>query len=68
LRLLAKQGGLIQAPTNEQRHWHLVEKRIQEIRKVLRNHFGISHDPIPYVEGSGYRAVFKIACRSSYET
>jgi hypothetical protein len=68
LRALAEERGLIQAPTKAHRDWSRVEKRIQEIRKVLRNHFGISHDPIPYVEGTGYRALFKIDCRPSYET
>jgi len=48
--------------------WAKVEKRIQEIRRVLRARFGISADPIPLIEGAGYRATFKIDCRPSYET
>lgn len=34
---------------------------------MLRAHFGISADPIPFVEGTGYRATFRIGCRPSYE-
>jgi hypothetical protein len=46
-----------------------VEKRIQEIRKVLRKHFRIpGGDPIPFVPGIGYRACFKIGCRRSFDS
>jgi hypothetical protein len=34
--------------------WPKVEKRIPEIRKVLREHFGISAVPILFVENGGY--------------
>lgn len=68
LRALAEGHGRIQAPTKAHRGWSQVEKRIQEIREVLRDHFGIPYDPIPYVKGTGYRALFKIDCRASYKT
>ena len=48
--------------------WPNVEKRIQEIRKVLRNHFSITADPIPFVKGTGYQACFKIGCSPSFHT
>jgi len=67
LRVLAEQSGLIQAPTKAHRDWSRVEKRIQEIREIFRNHFGISTDPIPFVEGTGYRSLFKIRCSISFK-
>jgi len=46
-----------------------VEKRIEEIRRVLRGHFGISADPLPPVKGmSGWVARFKIGLGPSYDT
>jgi hypothetical protein len=68
LRVLAERRGLIQEPTKAHQDWSQVEKRIQEIRKILRNHFGISADPIPFVEGAGYQVLFKIGCSPSYHT
>ena len=68
LRALAEQGGIIRDTAKTGRTWPKVEKRMQEIRRVFRKHFGISADPIPFVEGTGYEAHFKINCRSSYHT
>ncbi len=68
LRTLAEKRGMIQSAAEAGQNWPRVEKRIQEIRRVLRARFGISADPIPFVEGTGYRAIFKIGCRRSYET
>jgi hypothetical protein len=48
--------------------WPKVEKRIPEIRKVLREHFGISADHILFVENGGFRAQFKIRCAPSFHT
>src|SRR2546426_9867656 len=39
-----------------------------EIRKVLQKHFRLSADPIPFVEGTGYQARFKISCGPSFHT
>jgi hypothetical protein len=68
LRVLAEEDGTIQDAAKTGRTWPRVEKRIQEIRKVLRKHFRISADPIPFVEGTGYQARFKISCSRSYNT
>jgi hypothetical protein len=68
LRVLAAEGGTIRDGAKMSRTWPKVEKRMQEIRKVLRKHFGISADPIPFVEGSGYQARFKIGCGPSFDT
>jgi hypothetical protein len=68
LRALAEQGGTIRDAAKTGRTWPKVEKRMQEIRKVLRKHFRISADPIPFVEGTGYQARFKIGCRPSFHT
>jgi len=68
LRALAESGGSIRDGAKLGAAWPKVEKRIQEIRKVLRKHFGIAADPIPYVEGTGYQAGFKIGCSPSART
>jgi hypothetical protein len=39
---------------------------VQEIRRVLREHFAISSEPLPFVESHGYRAQFKIICSPSF--
>ena len=63
LRVLAAQRGIIGDAATVGK-WPEFEKRVQEIRKVLRKHFGISADPIPFVEveGTGYQVLFKISC------
>ena len=68
LRVLAAEGGVIRDPAKTGGKWPEVEKRMQEIRKVLRKHFGISADPIPFVAGAGYQALFKINVRRSFHT
>lgn len=68
LRLLAEKDGLIRSAAEAAQPWPKVEKRIQEIRGVFRTHFRIAADPIPYIDGTGYRARFKITCRPSYNT
>jgi hypothetical protein len=65
-RVLAAERGIIRDAAKAGRKWPDVEKRIQEIRKVLRKHFQISADPIPFVEGTGYQARFKISCSPSF--
>jgi len=68
LRVLAAGRGIIRDAAKTGGKWPGVEKRIQEIRKVLRKRFLISPDPIPFVEGIGYQALFKISCRPSFDT
>jgi hypothetical protein len=68
LRSLAESGGLLREGSALGEPWPKVEKRIQEIRRRLRELFGISADPIPFVEGSGYRTMFKIRCGPSFRT
>jgi hypothetical protein len=73
LREMAERGGVTQV-VGDREMWAAVEKRIQEIRKVLRHRFGLTDDPLPFKKmqrGSkdfGYRAKFKVGCRPSYES
>lgn len=68
LRILAELGGSIQQPPSGPA-CAIVEKRMQEIRKVFRLFFGLSTpDPIPLVNGVGYKAAFKITCAPSFHT
>jgi hypothetical protein len=38
------------------------------MRKLLKDHFRISADPGPFVEGIGYQARFKISCGPSFDS
>jgi hypothetical protein len=68
LRILAEQRGILPSGGTTGPGWEKNERRVQEIRKLFRQHFGIPADPIPYVHGTGYQARFKIRCGPSYET
>jgi hypothetical protein len=73
LREMAQRAGVTQI-VSDKRKWADVEKRIQEIRKVLRHMFGLTDDPLPFKkkrrgsEDFGYRAKFKVGCRPSYKS
>jgi len=66
LVILAKERGIIREGRTVGDRWAKVEKRMQKIRKVLREYFEIPDDPIPFVEGTGYQAAFKIRCAPSF--
>jgi hypothetical protein len=69
LLTLAKERGIIRDHRSSGQTWPQIEKRIQEIRKTLREYFHLSADtadPIPYVSGTGYQARFKIGCGPSF--
>jgi hypothetical protein len=68
LRALAEAGGIIRDASKTGLDWPKVEKRIQEIRKVFRNQFNLGGDPLPFAEGTGYQARFKISCAPSFES
>lgn len=74
LRRLAERNGCIANQMEAGMDWPRLEKRIQEIRVVLRKHFGIEPDPIPFFEKSrvqdknGYNTRFKISCAPSYRS
>jgi hypothetical protein len=65
---LARGRGIIREPGRSSRTWSQVEKRIQEIRRLLKRYFYLSSDPIPFIQGVGYQARFKIGCGPSVET
>ena len=69
LQIMAQSGGIIRDTQKTHGTWSRVEKRIQEIRELLRQYFGISSetDPIPFVDGTGYRARFRIVTAPSYD-
>ena len=68
LRDLAESNGTIRDGRKSGQAWPKIEKRVQDMRKVLRQQFGISADPVPFVEGAGYQARFKIGCNRSFHT
>ena len=67
LRWLAEHGGIVKQ-ASDSRGWTTVEKRIQEIRRLLRGHFGLSDDPLPFIKGTGYQAQFKISSARSSDS
>lgn len=46
--------------------WSKIEKRVEEIRRTVRQYFGIATDPIPLIRGTGYKALFKISYSRSF--
>lgn len=62
-RRLAECGGTLADAST----WTATEKRVQEIRRKLRDRIDIPGDPIPFVPGAGYRAAFKISCAAAYQ-
>jgi len=68
LQVLAASGGSITDTRETRGTWPMVEKRMQEIRKMLRQYFKIAPDPVPFVHGREYRARFKVVVRPSYES
>ena len=69
LLALARQRGVIRTGAEaDGQPWPKVERRMQEIRKVLRQHFRISADPLPFTPGTGYQTRFRIGVSPSFET
>ena len=52
--------GTMQENARNSVEWVAIQKKIQRTRKMLRKHFGMTGDPIPYIPGIGYRARIKI--------
>jgi hypothetical protein len=74
LRLLAEHHGTISSGRQAGIKWAGVEKRVQEIRKRLRELHPAPGDPLPFINNdehagkvSGYEARFRIVCSPSYE-
>jgi hypothetical protein len=66
LRELARSEGMF--PATAISGQQDMQKRAQEIRKVLCAQFGLSEDPIPFREGTGYVAAFKITKSPACDT
>jgi hypothetical protein len=64
LKALAENLGTLKV---SERAWSKTERRIQEIRKILRDRYRLKGDPLPYVDSEGYRAEFRILCNASYD-
>jgi hypothetical protein len=73
LRELARSDGALRLAADS-RGWTRVEKRIQEIGKVFRSHFGLPESPFTFTRKTrqkpddfGYYAKFAIRCHASYD-
>ena len=73
LRMIAEGNGRISIPPRGV-PWPKVEKRVQEIRRVLRAYFQQrkiaipSSDPLPFVKGQGYVSAFRLGVGPSFES
>jgi hypothetical protein len=67
LRALAVSGGVLGTSTEERTRSQL-EKDVQKIRRILRTHFSIASDPLPFEETYEYRARFRISCGESFNS
>jgi hypothetical protein len=67
LRELAQGAGTIPTAKIQGKQLAQLQKRIEEIRERLRNHFQIATDPIPF-SGTAYQISFKLSRRLSYDT
>ena len=68
---LAKLGGTIEAvPSGCEwaSKWTAVEKRMEELRKILREHFKTDADPVPFKKGIGYKTAFRLDPGSALNT
>jgi len=68
LQALARLEGTIPIDARSGQEWLAVEKRIGRMKKVLQKLFGMSDDPVPLIEGIGYRARFKIRAALASKT
>jgi hypothetical protein len=68
LRAMAEEHGIIRDGAKTGAAWPMVEKRMQDIRRAFRRHFGIAADPVPFIAGTGYQTSFKIGCGPSFHT
>jgi hypothetical protein len=68
LRNLAEANGTLADSVGARKKWPAMEKHMQRIRKVLREHLHLADDPLPYTSGIGYRARFRIGCAASFQT
>jgi hypothetical protein len=66
LRSLAEFGGTLRQTARDE-SWGSVEKRMQELRRIFRSRYALTSDPIPYIQGTGYKALFKIGCAPSFD-
>lgn len=61
LQVLAASHGVIPATSRTAvRDWPAMEKQLQRLRAVLRQHFGLTDDPLPFRRNEGYRLRLQI--------
>lgn len=66
LRELAVNKGVLTNSAKKAREFIRMEKRMERVRKGLRQFFKITSDPILRHPGEGYRCRFKIECARSF--
>ena len=71
LQELARQGGTLGSVPKFcewAKNWEAVEKRMEEVRELLRRHFQTDADPVPFVKDEGYKTAFRIDPGSAFTT
>ena len=71
LQELARLGGKLGSVPKDclwAKDWPAVEKRMEELRKILRERFKTADDPVPFETGIGYKTAFRIDPGSAFDT
>jgi hypothetical protein len=68
LRLLAQTKGVLGTTNRGSKNWAPLEQQISRTRKLLKRHFGLSEDPLPFEKAVGYQARFQIEAAPSSNT
>jgi len=66
LRALAQTKGVIPSSARNSIEFIAMAKRIERMRRTLRQHFGIPSDPVPLDPVRGYCCRFQIGCAASF--
>ena len=66
LRKLVVNEGVLTDSSRRGKEFIAMEKGVERLRRGLRQHFGISSDPLPWHSGKGYICRFKTECAPSF--
>jgi len=67
LTIFGRRSGVVSKPEGLAWPWPKVEKHVQALRRVLRRHFQLNSDPIPFVPKTGFQTQFRIECHPSFD-
>ena len=59
--------GIEAVRTSQTHDRQVVQKQMQELRRLLRDHFNTAADPVPFKKGSGYETAFRIEPEATFD-